>query len=41
MEAEAYHVEFTVNHDKKEATVYILGANAKTPSPIKAEKIHR
>lgn len=38
--AEAYHVEFTVNHDKKEATVYILGGDAKTPSPIKADKIH-
>ena len=38
--ADAYHVEFTVNHDKKEATVYILGGDAKTPSPIKAEKIH-
>jgi hypothetical protein len=37
--AEAYHVEFTVNHEKKEATVYILGGDAKTPSPIKTEKI--
>ena len=35
----AYHVEFTVDHDKKEATVYVLGSDEKTPSPIKAEKI--
>jgi hypothetical protein len=35
----AYHVEFTVDHDKKEATVYILGSDEKTPAPIKAEKI--
>lgn len=34
-----YHVEFTVDHDKKEATVYILGGDGKTPAPIKAEKI--
>ena len=36
----AYHVEFTVDHDKKEATVYILGGDEKTPAPIKAERIH-
>ena len=36
-----YHVEFTVDHDKQEATIYILGDDEKTPSPIKAEKIHR
>lgn len=35
----AYHVEFTVDHDKKETTVYILGGDEKTPAPIKAEKI--
>ncbi|HUE74250.1 MAG TPA: hypothetical protein VMP01_25440 [Pirellulaceae bacterium] len=35
----AYHVEFTVDHDKKEATVYILGGDEKTPAPIKAESI--
>jgi len=35
----AYHVEFTVNHDKKEATVYVLGSDEKTPEPIKAESI--
>lgn len=36
----AYHVEFTVDHDKKEATVHILGGDEKTPSPIKAQAIH-
>lgn len=34
-----YHVEFTVDHDKQEATVYILGGDEKTASPIKAEEI--
>ena len=34
-----FHVEFTVDHDKQEATVYILGGDEKTPSPIKAESI--
>ncbi|MEJ7591084.1 MAG: hypothetical protein WKF77_06010 [Planctomycetaceae bacterium] len=34
-----YHVEFTVNHDKQEATVYVLGSDEKSPSPIKTEKI--
>src|SRR4051794_15154853 len=32
-----YHVEFTVDHPKKEATVYILGSDEKTPVPIKAK----
>jgi hypothetical protein len=36
----AYHVEFTVDHDKKEATVYILGSDEKSPAPIKADKIN-
>jgi hypothetical protein len=31
-----YHVEFTVDHGKQEATVYILGSDEKTPAPIKA-----
>lgn len=31
-----YHVEFTVDHDKQEATVYVLGSDEKTPAPIKA-----
>ncbi|MBL8888877.1 MAG: hypothetical protein JNL67_02790 [Planctomycetaceae bacterium] len=35
----AYHVEFTVNHDTKEATVYVLGGDAKTPAPVQAEKL--
>lgn len=34
-----FHVEFTVNHDKREATVYILGDDEKTPATIKAEEI--
>lgn len=36
----AYHVEFTVDHDKKEVTVYIVGGDEKTPAPIKASSIH-
>ncbi len=32
-----YHFEFTVDHDKKETTVYILGSDEKTPVPIKAK----
>jgi hypothetical protein len=35
----AYHVEFMVDHDKKEATVYVLGSDGKSAKPIKAEKI--
>jgi hypothetical protein len=35
----AYHVEFTVDHDKKEATVYVLGSDGHTATPIKAENI--
>jgi hypothetical protein len=31
----AYHVEFAVDADKQEATVYILGEDEKTPVPIK------
>ncbi|HUG67139.1 MAG TPA: hypothetical protein VMM76_05285 [Pirellulaceae bacterium] len=34
-----YHVEFTVDHDKQQATVYILGNDEKTPVPIKTEEI--
>lgn len=34
-----FHVEFTVSHDKKEATVYILGSDEKTPVPIDAKEI--
>jgi len=34
-----YHVEFTVNHDTQEATVYVLDNNAKNPAPLKIEKL--
>ncbi len=34
-----FHVEFTVDHDKQEATVYILGDDEKTATPIKANNI--
>lgn len=34
-----YHFEFTVDHDKKLATIYILGGDEKTSSPIKAERL--
>ena len=34
-----YHIEFTVDHDKKESAVYVLGGDAKTPSPIKVAKL--
>src|SRR5437016_3990593 len=32
-----YHVEFTVDHPKQEATVYLLGEDEQTPVPIKAK----
>ena len=35
----AYHVEFTVDHDKKQATVYVLGSDEKTPAPIKTHTL--
>ena len=31
-----FHVEFTVDHDKQEATVFVLGDDEKTATPIKA-----
>jgi hypothetical protein len=34
-----FHVEFTVNHEKQEATVYILKEDAKTLFPIDASEI--
>lgn len=34
-----YHVELTVDHDKKEATAYVLGGDEKTPTPIAVEEI--
>lgn len=35
----AYHVEFMVNHQTQEATVYVLGSDAKTAAPIKSDKL--
>ncbi len=35
----AYHVEFTVDHDQQQATVYILGGDEKTSEPIAAESV--
>jgi hypothetical protein len=32
-----YHIEFTVDHDKQEATVYILDGSVKKAVPIKAK----
>ena len=29
------HVEFTVDHDKKEAVIYVLGRDEKTAAPVK------
>lgn len=34
-----YHGEFTVDHDKQEATIYILKGDAKTAAPVKADKL--
>lgn len=34
-----FHTEFTVDHDEKEAAVFILQEDAKSAAPIKAEKI--
>lgn len=34
-----FHVEFTVDHDKQEAVVYVLGGDEKTPAPIDAGEI--
>ena len=34
-----YHGEFTVNHDTKEVTVYILSGNLKKPAPIDVPKL--
>lgn len=34
-----YHVEFTVDHGKQQATVYVLGSDERTPTPIDAESI--
>src|SRR4051812_38418121 len=34
-----YHAEFTVDHDKKECTVLVLGADEKTPTPVAAKEL--
>ena len=34
-----YHVEFVVDHDKQEATVYMLGGDVKTAAPVAADEI--
>lgn len=34
-----WHGEFTVNHKTQEATIYILGADARKPVPIAVEKL--
>jgi hypothetical protein len=36
---EEYHAEFTVDHAKKQATVYILDGNARKAAPIDVEAI--
>jgi YHS domain-containing protein len=34
-----FHAEFTVDHNTREATIYILGADAKQPKPITTDKV--
>lgn len=34
-----YHVEFTVDHEQRQATVYVLASDERTPSPIEAESV--
>lgn len=34
-----YHGEFKPDHGKKEATVWILGSDEKTPAPVKTDKL--
>lgn len=34
-----YHIEFCVDRATKEATVYILGTDEKTPAPIRTDKL--
>ena len=34
-----FHVEFTIDHDRKEAVVYILDSDEKTPVPIDAVSV--
>lgn len=33
-----YHVEFMVDHEKREAVAYVLGPDEKTPTPINADE---
>ena len=35
----AYHVEFTVDHDAKKVTVYVIASDGKTAAPVKASTI--
>ena len=34
-----YHGEFTVDHDKKECTVLVIGDDEKTPTPVAAKEL--
>jgi len=34
-----FHVEFTVDHEKQQATVHVLGSDEKTATPIDADSI--
>ncbi len=34
-----YHAEFTVDHDKKECTVLVLGNDEKTPTAVAAKEL--
>ncbi|MBX9681773.1 MAG: hypothetical protein K2X38_23695 [Gemmataceae bacterium] len=34
-----YHGEFSVDHDKKEVTVLVLGSDEKTPTPVAAKEL--
>lgn len=35
----AYHVEFLVDHESKNSTVYVLSSDGKTAAPVKATKL--
>lgn len=34
-----HHAEFTVDHPKKECTIFILGEDEKTPTPVAAKEL--
>lgn len=34
-----HHAEFTVDHPKKECTIFILGKDEKTPTPVAAKEL--